>query len=330
VKIRLAACVAASVLFASSAHAELFKYKGKAYDAKDLSPTMQQNLHELQSESFLRMESFVDQVIFETYVEDEAKKAGKTRAQIEEGLFKTSEPSDKEVAEWYEGNKGRLPPGYKLEQIAGDIKQLLKGEQKKKQFQELMAKIKKDGNVTLGFAEPEAPFFKIDTAGYPVKGAAAAKLTIVEFADYQCPHCKQAGAAIEKVLKKFDGKVNLVYMDFPVKGEASTVVSHGAVCADQQGKFWEYNTMAFDQQQTLTKDSPAALAKSLKLDEGKFKTCMESKAPAEKVAKAKAEGDKIGLTGTPGLFLNGRRLRGFDEEELMREIEKAVKKGGAS
>jgi protein-disulfide isomerase len=307
----------------------LFTYKGKAYEPKDLTPAMQSTLHDLRMENYLRMQAFADQMIYDAYVADEAKKSGKSEKDVEEALFKAPEPTDKEVADWFEGNKGRLPPNYTLDQIKGDIKTLLKGEAKKKQREELIAKLKKEGHFSLAAAEPTPPEFKIDAEGYPVKGPANAKVKIVEFADFQCPHCKHAVELLEKALKKYDGKVSLTYLDFPIKGEVSNALAYGAYCADKQGKYWEYHGLAFAKQGTLNKDSAKDLAKELKLDDAKFDACLKSGDAEKQVAKARAEGERIGITGTPGLFVNGRRVALRDDEDLYKEIERALK-GGAS
>lgn len=311
------------------AAAALFTYKGKTYSGSDLPPSAQQSYYELEAEQYARFEAFADQAILDVYFEEAAKTAGKPRKEIEEAAFPASEPGDKEVNDWYEANKNRLPPGYKLDQIKGDVKTLLKGEQKKKQREDLIAKLKKDGTAKFLGVEPVAPFVKIDTLGYPVKGKKDAKLTLVEFADYQCPHCKAAVADVDAVLKKFDGKLNLVFMDFPINASGiSTIVAHGAYCAEKQGKYYEYHDLAYEQQKTLDKDAPAKLAKELKLDEKAFSACMATNEPKDRVAKARGEGDRVGVSGTPTLFLNGRRVRSHEPKELEKAVEAALK-GGA-
>lgn len=304
---------------------EIFSYRGQKYDAERLSPAAKQSLYDMRREYWERYEAFVDEVILDLHVEELVKKSGKARLVIEDELFHASEPSDKEVADWYDGNRNRLPPGYKLEQIAGDIRTLLKGEQKKKKRDELIAKLKRDGKAKMAFEEPLAPKHAIASDGYPAKGAAKAKVTIVEFADYQCPHCQAAGDVLAKLVTKYADQVRLVFMDFPLNQSGiSLVVAHGAVCADEQGRFWDYHAAAFKDQGELTADSPGKLATTLKLDVDKFKACMATDKPAQRVAKAKAEGERVGVDATPTIYLNGQHVRGYEEAELEREIAKAI------
>ncbi len=317
-----------SMLLAASAApaATLFKYQGKAYGDADLTVTQRQQLFDIEQDRYQRMTALAEQVLVDQHIAAEAKRSGKTAEQVEAGLFAAPEPSEKEISAWYEANKSRVPSQYKLEQITGEIKTLLKNEAAKKKRDDLVAELSKKGKLELSTTAPVSPVLQIDTKGYPVKGPAKAAVQIVEFADYQCPHCFEANEALKKVLPKFEGKVNFVYMDYPINHSGiSLVVAHGAVCADEQGKFWPYHDLAFEKQRTLSKDSPAALAKELGLDEKAFATCLAGDAAKQKVAKAQAQGQSLGISGTPTLYLNGKRTTAHDEAGLTTAIEAALK-----
>jgi protein-disulfide isomerase len=318
-----AAAISAFFVGAPAAQAEgLFKYKGKTYNTGDLPASAQQNLHDLQVEHYLRTEALVQQAALDLWLDELAKEKKKTRAEVEAEVFKVQDPTDKQVEQWYEENKNRLPPGYNLEQIAGDIRNLLAGEERKKVRDKVMDDLKKKGTYTLLLAEPKAPVFKINTDGFFARGSDKAQVTIVEFADYQCPHCKAAKETIGKLLKKFDSKLRLIYIDFPINPSGiSLEVAHGAYCAGQQKKYWEYHDLAFERQKTLDQSSTLALAKELKLDEAQFQTCLNSPEAKTFVEKSKAEGDRIGISGTPGIFINGKKVKGYDEKDLTEEVQ---------
>ena len=79
--------------------------------------------------------------------------------------------------------------------------------------------------------------FAIDTEGYPVKGKENSPVTIVEFADYQCPHCRQLSADLNDIYTKYKNKIKIVYIDFPINPSGvSEEIAHGAYCAYKQGK----------------------------------------------------------------------------------------------
>lgn len=303
----------------------LFKYNGKTYTASDLPASARQNLHDLQLESFSRTEALAEQAMIDIWLDEQAVAKKKPRSEIEASVFNAVEPTPKEIETWYEENKSRMPPGYKLEQISADIKNLLMAEARKKSREKVVADLKKSGAYSLLMTEPEAPIFKIDTAGFNSKGNSSAKVTITEFADYQCPHCKAAKATVEKIMKTFEGKVRLVFIDFPINASGiSLQVAYGAFCAGKSGKYWQFHDLAYERQSTLDQSSPAALAKELKLDEKAFDTCMKSDEPKKFVDKSKAEGDKIGISGTPALFINGKKVKGYDEQSLAAEIQKML------
>lgn len=313
---------------AMGAEDALFKYRGKAYGSKDLSAAEQQALYEADQERYMRLKVIADEAILGRYFDEEAKKAGKTRDEIEAQLLAGAEPSDKEVEAFYQANKDRIPPQMTLDQVRGQIKEHLKVEVVKKRRDELTAKARKAGDASLLLPEPLAPVLEIQAAGFPTKGAKGAKVVMVEFADYQCPHCKAAGEVVKKLLKKYDGRLALTFIDFPINQSGiSRVVAQGAYCAEQQGKYWEFHDRAFDQQRSLTKDSPVALAKELKLDEKKFQDCMATPEPEKRVAAGRAEGERLGIGGTPTIFVNGRRVAGYEEDDLEKAVEHALKGG---
>ena len=322
-------CLALASSSARATDDVLFKYQGKTYNAKDLGPAEQQQLFDLRFEAYAKEVAFIDQALLGIYLDAEAKKAGKSRADYEAQLFATPDPTDKQVSDWYDQNKSMIPAGYKLEQIKDQIKNVIKEQAKKDKKDEIIAKLRKDSGTVVALTEPTAPTISVGSNGYPVKGKASAKVTLVEFADYQCPHCKAAVEVLDKLLTKYDGKIKLVFMDYTIKGEVSDKLAAGSYCAEQQGKFWEFHDLAYKNQGALhgDKDPAGKVAKDLKLDEAKFATCVAAPEAMKRVAKSKAEGDRIGITGTPSIFVNGKRVKGYDESELAREIERALKGG---
>ena len=160
----------------------------------------------------------------------------------------------------------------------------------------------------------------------PVLGKSDAKVAIVEFADFQCPFCKQYyQQTFNDIKTKYidTGKVKYVFMHFPltqihVNAQVSAVA---AECANQQGKFWEYHDVLFTQGQSngdgLDKTSLEKYADKLGLNKGtlgigknKFNQCLESNATLKTVQSDQAEGTKNGITGTPSFFINGKPLVG--------------------
>lgn len=324
----LGSVIVLTLMLAAVAQAEerqLFRYDGLDYDTSDLDPTIQNELFLLQQEHYDKLRALFDRALLELHIQEQADTEKQSREAIAKKLFPVEPPTKADVEVFYKANKDRIRGD--LEQVGGQIAQYLMNEKRRTLQTSLLGNLKELGDYKILVAAPEPPILTIASDGYPSKGAKDAKVTIVEFADYRCPHCKTAGGTVKKVLGRFPDQVKVVYMDMPVVqgGTISTRIAEGAVCADSQEKFWDYHDLAFERQEGLTMDSPLVLAKALKLDENLFKACLDASDTKTEVAKAKAEGERIGVTGTPTFFVNGKRIVTDDlEAGLVMAIEAAL------
>jgi len=176
----------------------------------------------------------------------------------------------------------------------------------------------------------------IDLSDAPFKGPADAPVTIVEFADFECPYCRLAAQVLDDLLERYPGKVRVAYKFFPLAshphGEAA---ARAAVAAMKQGKFWEMHALLFENQTSLDPSSFEKFAKQIGLDVKQWKVDFESKETADRVARDRKEGDGLQIQGTPALYVNGRHydLRKFDlKDDLAEWIDldlKIAAKGGA-
>lgn len=174
----------------------------------------------------------------------------------------------------------------------------------------------------------------IDLADTPTKGEADAAITIVEFADFECPHCKLAAHILDDVREKYEGKVRIAYKFFPLASHPNgELAARAAVAAMRQGKFWEMHALLFERQSSLEPSSFEKFAKELGLDVAKFKADFDSKETKERVARDRKEGDALEITGTPAIYVNGRPydLRKFDLKDDLTDwldLELALAKKG--
>lgn len=147
----------------------------------------------------------------------------------------------------------------------------------------------------------------VDTSDTPAKGPPSAPVTIVEFADFECPHCRHASPILDKLVEQYPGQVRLLFKNYPltahVHGESA---ARAAVAAGNQGKFWEMHHALFEHQDALEPRDIEKYAKDLGLDLAKFKADWAAEATADKVARDHKQGDALGVTGTPAIFINGR------------------------
>jgi protein-disulfide isomerase len=159
---------------------------------------------------------------------------------------------------------------------------------------------------------------KISLKGEPFKGGANAKVTIVEYSDFQCPFCTRGYATIEnEVLKTYGDKVKFYYKHFPLAfhkwAEAGAI---GAECAKDQkaDAYWKIYSGLFDQQQQITpenvKEKSLAMLEGTGIDKKKWEECFDGKKTADRVKAQMAEGQSVGVSGTPGFIINGRLVSG--------------------
>jgi protein-disulfide isomerase len=152
---------------------------------------------------------------------------------------------------------------------------------------------------------------KIDAGKSPAKGPAKAKVTIIEFSDFQCPYCRRGYETMEEVQKMYPNDVKVVFKHFPLEFHNEAEPSARASwAAQQQGKFWEYHEALFKNQDKLGSEYYNSLAAELKLDVDKFKKDMASEAAAKQVKEDAEVGKKNGIQGTPGFFVNGVAVKG--------------------
>jgi protein-disulfide isomerase len=151
----------------------------------------------------------------------------------------------------------------------------------------------------------------LDTTQAPVRGEPMAKISIVEFSDFECPHCGAAHPVLTRVLGEFQGKVNLAFKHFPLDSHKNAApAARAAVAAQAQGKFWEMADLLFENQRSLTPDKIREIAKKIGLDMAKFDAAIAKDAVRDRVEADKREGAKVGVEGTPTFFINGRVYNG--------------------
>ncbi len=167
------------------------------------------------------------------------------------------------------------------------------------------------GSAPTGNAGADTEFYAADD---PMKGDPDAPVTIVEFSDFECPFCgrfySQTYGLIEQNYIN-TGKANIVFRDFPLSfHQQATPAALAAECADDQGKFWEYHDLIFENQGALSDASYTAWAQQLGLDMNEFDSCYTSRKHLAEVQEDFQEGGALGITGTPGFFVNGRLISG--------------------
>jgi len=149
---------------------------------------------------------------------------------------------------------------------------------------------------------------KLTAHDSPLRGSPMAQVTIYEFSDFQCPHCKMTAPYLKKIVEESNGKVKLVFKQYPLPGHPKARdASKAAIAAEKQGKFWEMHDLLFEHQDDLQTANFNDYAKLLGLDVKRFNADMQSKETETKIEADIAEGRAAGVDSTPSIYVNNRR-----------------------
>ena len=162
---------------------------------------------------------------------------------------------------------------------------------------------------------------KIEVGQAPLKGPANAKVTIVEFSDFQCPFCKRGASIVEDVLKAYPNEVKLYFKHLPLSfHENAKPAAIASLAAHKQGKFWEMHDKLFQNQSNLSEQSIQQYAKEIGLNMDKFQSDIKDEAIAKQVDADTELGQSLGVQGTPGFFVNGVLLSGAQPLPKFKEV----------
>jgi protein-disulfide isomerase len=168
----------------------------------------------------------------------------------------------------------------------------------------------------------------IDVSQAPSKGAPSGRVKVVEFADYQCSHCKEAQSLMHQLLADYPNDLTIYFKHFPLGGHpASSNAAIAAVGAQKQGKFWQYNDKIWENMDRISPAVLEGLAKQIGLDFDRWYGDLSSDDVRSHVLRDRDEARSLAIHRTPGIFINNRRytddidlvgLKDWIDEELGR------------
>jgi protein-disulfide isomerase len=191
-------------------------------------------------------------------------------------------------------------------------------EQRNQYVQSLRAK----GTVVDRLQPPPVVRVQVSTDGAPIRGKADAPVTLVEFSDFHCPYCKRVQSTLTKVLEKYPGKIRLLFRHLPLDAlhPQARSAAEASWCAQDQGKFWEYHDVLFEQAPKAAEDDLKRYAERVGLNTEKFASCLFQSVHHDAVQRDIDEVTKLGMSGTPAFFINGRPLSGAQPFEKFVQV----------
>lgn len=170
------------------------------------------------------------------------------------------------------------------------------------------------------------PNMPVITANDPVIGAENPRVVVVFFSEFSCEYCADIWNSLELLLEDYPEDLAIVWKDFPNESlrPESVPAAIGARCAGDQGAFWEFTSAAYEERE-LTEETITTVATTLELNERKFSSCLNKQTHLDIVRENVTEGVRLNLTGSPTLFINGKRYTGLlTTRELADVIEAAL------
>ncbi len=274
------------------------------------------------------IETALEATLQERVIQAEATKQGKTVDQLVAGEAGGSlEPSEVEISTWYQENQARTG-GRSLDQLRAQIAAYLRKERGTEATEKLQQRLNQDRKVTIHLE----PFrLQFNNAGAPATGPENAPLTLVEFSDFECPFCGRFFPTIKRLEADYGKELRIVYRQFPLTSihPSAFKAAEASLCAQEQGKFWEMHDLLFKEQQKISVRDLKEKAGRLGLSQTKFDGCLDSGRHIEQIQEDLKEGKRLGITGTPALFLNGIPIDGgaVPFETVVKAIEQEKARG---
>lgn len=170
--------------------------------------------------------------------------------------------------------------------------------------------------------------YDVDVADAPTRGNAKAVVTIVEWSDFQCPFCNRVAPTLAQIEKEYGDKVRIAFKHMPLSIHPQAPQAHAAAeAAHRQGKFWEMHDRIFANQRDLSVETLERYAKEIGLDMNRFKRDVAASDVLKRIEEDMQQASKLGVTGTPAFFINGKFLSGAQPfPNFKRLIDSALEK----
>jgi protein-disulfide isomerase len=184
-------------------------------------------------------------------------------------------------------------------------------------YKAALARLRKAATIEVTLAPPTVARVAVSDLG-PTRGLKDAKVTIVEFSDFQCPYCRASQEPLKKITAEYPNDVKLVFRHLPLR-RSSIISAISAFCAEKQDHFWEFHDAIFaakNMSATLLRE----IAADTKLDLKKFDECVSSAEPLNAVNADFAEAKRLGIEGTPTFIVNGRVFKGMPEFSVLKAV----------
>jgi protein-disulfide isomerase len=270
------------------------------------------NLNQLQQQIHDMRQKQLDMLIDQKLLEIESSRLGITIAELvrNEITSKVAKATTEEAEKFYQDNKDRIQGEFK--DLEEQIRNYLTTQRLQFKQREYIKALRAAAKIKPMLPAPPIYRFEVSLEGAPLRGPANAPVTVIEFSDFHCPFCKRTKAVLDELRSRYADKVKFAFRDFPLDSlhPAAHAAADAAHCAQEQNKFWEFRDELFKIDADASAETLAKLAKTTGMDVSKFQSCTSSGKYKSAIEASTQDGVRLGITGTPTFFINGRMLVG--------------------
>jgi protein-disulfide isomerase len=300
----------------------LAEVDGVAITSEEVEKSLASQLSKLEEQIYNLKRQKLEALIDDKLLEKEAAKRKLTLPALLDAdvTSKVGLVTEQEIEKFYQENKAQIKG--EQAQVREQIRSYLQNQKLNAKRDEFLKSLRSQAKVMINLKPPPVLRVEVSAAGAPFKGPAKAPVTIVEFSDFHCPFCRRVLPTLAQLESKYGEKVKLVFRDFPIDNlhPGATKAHEAARCANEQGKFWAYHDKLFASPPKSTPEIFKELAKEVGLDVTSFETCFDGGKYQADIKKDIEEGNRVGVTGTPAFFINGRLVSGAQPLEAFSRI----------
>jgi protein-disulfide isomerase len=288
----------------------------------ELQDGIESELYDAESKVFEIKFNRLKALLLQKYMDRDPRKNGLSNDEfLEKFISKEVSISEKEIEAFIKDQN--IPAEHINPQVREKIKGYLEMERKKEAVDRWIAEQTKKTPVDVYIQKPRRPSFPIEIGAAPIAGGKDAKVTIVEFSDFQCPFCAKGADILKEIKKRYGNKVKVAFKNFPLPfhNHAEQAAVAG-LCANEQGaeKFWKMHDDMFANQDSLDAEGLKKTAKKIGLKLDSFEKCLKDNKYLSQVKADMDEGRKIKVKSTPTFFINGKLINGAQPFEVFSEL----------
>jgi len=298
---------------------------GKNITESDVDDSITAQLHPLKEQIYALRKAALENLVTRRILEDAARKKGISIDELKRQLIvgRVHVPPGKIEQEYaeHEAVFGMMSPDEAKERLRLDFE----NQERMALYRNALADLRKNASIDLRLEEPRLSAMSVDASTAPSTGSKdTGAITIIEFADFQCPYCRESQKTLKEVMRAYGARARLVFKHLPLDMHAEAFASaRAAFCAGEQGLFWQYQDALFSCPD-LSAESLNKIASDLGLKQPQFQTCLNSEAARAVVMRDVQEAKRLGINSTPTFIINRKLVRGaigFDDFKAIIERE---------